>query len=575
MRLCVFFILSLISTFAYSVNPVIEISVSPNSIGTNETAEIRVNIINDKAQEPPTLSAKSDKFEITYRGFIAQRSHSIINGAIESRTINTYSYRFVPKVAGEFTIPAFIIITKQGNRIYSKPSKITVQNIARTKPQTSGGFGFSTNPFSNFFGNQIDSFVQLQVKKVEVPQNTGVLIDLYLYSTDPNFLSRSSELQTARNQQFSGGTIYNISFEGEDNDIITEQFGYTTYYGKVIQKYIAFPLETGKLIIYPPVLFSQRIQQNILGDGLEIYSTPITKSLSYIGNNLKLSHSLSSSNIKVSDETTLTLSIEGDGNVDFFTDPFKTVSISSIFIAEPEISLELKHNNDDLDSYIGMKKTFTYTIIAKEAGEIEFPAIDLNFYTTEAQPTNIIYQPIPLKIRESSALTARSKSFSRIHIESEYYQYFSGTMITIITLLLGILMMMIAFFYEKKQQRLANDPQYARSTNAKNRLKKLLLESEQAIKKQEYRNASRLIRQSILYFCADKFGISNSSSSQEIIQYLENRNINFSGQKGFIQLMSELDFYAFGSTPTETQINNYLNDAYLILEEFSKIKQDS
>ncbi len=550
----------------YAVDPLTEVLVSPTSIGTNETAEIRINVINDKPKSPPDLSASSDKFTVRYRGSSTQRQVSIINGTMENKIIYTYVYELTPKEVGTFTIPTFAITTSRGKKIYSKSSQITIQNIDTTRPQ--GLHPRSNNPFRSFFGEPLEAFLYINIGDDRIPQNTGAVVDLYLYSNDPNFLTGLEHLQQIQGVNFDGGILYDIDFE-DNNDIITAQFGYSVYYGKVIKKFLIFPMDKGDLLLRPPAYHSPQRKINVFGEPLEILSYPLTDSLTYIGNSVDLSHQLSKTSIPVSEELTLSLTIEGDGNVDFFVNPFNNINLSNIFVASPTSSLDYEIV---ADNQIYMKKTFDYTIIPKAAGTVTLPSFSLNFATKDGTLTNISYPAISFEVTESTTKKSTDTGFSFKSNVPPTVFYSSGTTITLVAILLGMIMMLVSFLHTREQTRLSTDINYARSSGAKKRLQKILSESELAIKNHSYKDASRLIRQSILYFCADKFLLSNSSSPQEIIDYLTQKNIDFPTKNGFLQLMSDLDFHAFASSPSETQIKAYLSEAYQFLDEFDKIK---
>ncbi|MGL4676168.1 MAG: BatD family protein [Brevinema sp.] len=563
MPLLIFFLI-FISTSLNAVDPIIEISVEPKTIGTNETAEIRVSIINEDATKPPVASASSDKFTISYRGHSSQRSISIINNKTEIKTIYSYSYQFTPKEAGTFTIPAFIVTTKQGKQLYSDSLQIKVDSIANLRPKSRRG-----NPFSMFFEEPLEAFLVLRVPQDRIPQNTGLLVDLYLFSNDPDFLKNPQLMQQVQPVQFDGGRIHELRYQG-DSELIAEQFGISTFYGKIIRKFLLFPLEKGALNLRPPgYYYRQGINAfHVLGDPIEIMSYPLTDTLTYIGNEVTLTAKLSTSNVNVSDELQLSFIIEGDGNVDFFADPYSSLALSNIFIAKPETLLEVGTINSN---QLYVKKTFAYTIIPKQAGTYTLPSVIFSFANTKGITTNIQSQALTFTVNASTK-TSRTDRFIPFAPVPKTQSYRSGTGLMIFTIFLGIIIMLSSFFYAQQKIRLSSDLRYARTHKAKKRLQKILSESEQAIQKNNYKDASRLLRQSILYFCADKFGVSNSSSPQEFLDFLVLKNLEFPKQKLFLDLLSHLDFYAFGSSPTKTQITEYLSDAYQILEELDNIK---
>lgn len=128
-----------------------------------------------------------------------------------------------------------------------------------------------------------------------------------------------------------------------------------------------------------------------------------------------------------------------------------------------------------------------------------------------------------------------------------------------------------AKIYTNRLYKMTHDEDFARSSSAKKRLTKIMTSSEKAFKNNEFKQTAQYLRQSILYFCTDKFSLNPSSSPQEIIQYLINHQIKFSEQELFLNLLSTLEFYAFAVHPSKEQIANHMKEAYYLLDCIDKI----
>ena len=558
-------------TILFAADPIINVTVDPPSIGTNEFADIKIDVINEVLAEIPMPSTNSDKFNITYKGTISKHEVNFINGNTQIRNITSYVFQYIPIATGKITIPTFIIKTKGGNTIYSPASSITVEKTDKLQIPNSQNRG---NPFGMFYEGPTEVFLQVDVTRDKLPQNTGFIADLYLFSDDPSFLKKVQLPQQAYPPRFDGGLVHSVTLP-EQTDIITRQFGAGVLYGKRVAQYIVFPLETGILNFYPPAFQIRNGFQNIniVGDPVEIESIPITKNLTYIGQYLNVSTSLAQYQMNATEEQLLTVTIEGDGNVDFFVDPFKNISLTNLFVSSPSSTLELGIEDLNNSNNIYMKKVFTYTIIPKQEGEYTIPSITLNYADNRGKPKSSQTEALTLQVIDNKSLNnIDTEKLTSLPKTSESFFYHSGLPYIIGSIILGLLMMLGSFFKSLENQKLSTDVHYARASGAKKRLQKIMSDGEQAIQKNQYKEAARLIRQSILYFCADKFSISNSSSPQEIVDYLKNNNIEFLSEKGFLQVLSELDFHAFASTPSETQIKGYLSEAYTILNSIDKMK---
>ena len=558
-------------TILFATDPIIKVTIDPPTIGTNEFAEIQIDVVNESLAEIPMPSTNSSKFTIAYKGVVSKREINHIGGSTQIRNITSYIYQFVPVATGKITIPTFIIKTKRGNTIYSPASSIMVEKIDKLQIPNARNRG---NPFGMFYEGPTEAFLQVDVTRDQLPQNTGFIANLYLFSDDPNFLKKIQLPRQAYPPRFEGGLVHSISIP-EQTEIITRQFETGVLYGKLLTQYIVFPLETGILTFYPPAFQIRNGFQNlnIVGDPIEIESIPITKNLTYIGDNLTVSTHLTQYQMDVTEEQLLTVSIEGNGNVDFFVDPFRNASLSNLFISTPTSTLELGIVDSDNSNNIYMKKVFAYTLIPKQKGTYEIPSITLNYTDNNGLPKSSQTKSLTLQVLNNKSLNnTDTEELTSLPKIAKLFFYSSGLKYIIGSIVLGLLMMIGSFFKSLENQKLSTDINYARASGARKRLQKIMTDGEQAIQKNQYKEAARLIRQSILYFCADKFSISNSSSPQEIINYLKNNNIEFLLEKGFLQLLSELDFHAFASTPSETQIKGYLSEAYMILDTIDKIK---
>ncbi|MDK2818286.1 MAG: BatD family protein [Spirochaetota bacterium] len=555
----------------FATDPVIRISVNPPAIGTNEVAEIRIDVYNESLSEIPSPSTNSQKFNISYKGMSSQRQLININGNIQVKNIYAYIYQFTPNSTGKINIPTFIITTKKGKQIYSESSSITVENTDRLQAPNPKRGG---NPFSMFVEGPTEAFLQLDVTRNKLYQNTGLIADLYLFSDDTDFLNQRKRAQQAYPPRFDGGLVHSITIP-EQTEIITRTFGTSVLYGKLITKYIIFPLEKGKLNFYPPAFYIQSGIRNfnIVGDPIEIESIPITKNLTYIGDELTLSVNLSQNKMNATEEQILTFSIEGDGNVDFFVDPFKNLLLTNLFISSPTSTLELGIEDSNNSNNIYMKKVFTYTIIPKQEGSYTIPSVTLNYADNSGNFTSSKTEAFTLQVSaNNSQQNTTTKKMTLLPEISQTFFYNSGIQYIIGSLIIGLLIMFVSVLQAIKINKLSTDINYARASGAQKRLQQIMAHSEKAIKDNQYKEAARLIRQSVLYFCADKFSISNSSSPQDILDYLEKNNIEFAFQTGFLQLLNILDFHAFATTPSDNQIKNYLSEAYTILNEINKIK---
>ncbi len=207
----------------------------------------------------------------------------------------------------------------------------------------------------------------------------------------------------------------------------------------------------------------------------------------------------------------------------------------------------------------------------REEGVIAFPPVNLSFALPDGTYTNVLHPSFSFDV--APAPIQQNTDFQYIENPRTTLIYGSGIILYCIAVLMGAVLMIVSAACQRKRNRLDTDMVYARALGAKKRRRAIFSSAEKAVANGSYKEAAGLIRQGILYYCADKFNISNSASPKEIADILAQRG--FSSQKGFLQLMSDLDFHAFGSPPSELQIKEYLSEAYNTLNEFDKLPRSS
>jgi len=328
--------------------------------------------------------------------------------------------------------------------------------------------------------------------------------------------------------------------------------------------------------LLPPLLFNNNgpFSTYIQGAPLKIHSRAISDNLTYIGDKLNIKAILSTNHTYISDKITLKLIIEGDGNVDFFVNPFNNLKISNLFISEPKSSLSVGIDNSSNSSVksIYMEKIFEYDIIPHKEGKYQLPSINLKYLNKNSTSQKVSTKALFFNVSNTNISAINHTKFSPLPDTNKRIIYHSGLRYSISLVILGIMIMIGASFYTHRNYKLANDHNFARSSHAKKRLSKIMTNSEKAFKNNQFKETAQLLRQSILYFCTDKFSLNLSLSPQEIIQFFKDQDIDFQEENNFLNLLSTLEFYAFAITPTKNQITSHIEEAYRILGQIDKLK---
>lgn len=553
----------------FGVDPTIQVKVNPQAIGTNEVAEVLVSVTGESLQHPPVLSAEPDGFDIAFAGSSSQTQISIINGKQQLKTLYSYIYQIIPKRSGILSIPSFIATTKKGKEIYSPPSSVDVQNTDSINLRQHRFRAF--DPFAPFADDPGQAFLQWRISKSRVVQNTGLIADLYLFTDNERFLNNLSHLRSVERLRFDGGVVHEVPLPEEKN-IINEHFGGDPFSGILLKRFILFPLEAGTLNVQSPILYNNNgpFSAQIYGNPIQIHSMPVTKKLSYIGNELEIQNELSAEDTAVSEEIAMTVIIEGDGNTDYFSNPYLNMKIDGLFISEPESTVEA--GIDEKTGDIFMRKILKYTLIARKAGDFTIPSIELEYYDFNGNKHKTISEPLYFSARPSRSTSGSKAQFPNLPAKNHEIAYYPGWRFIIPSALMSIFLVLGGFLRDKRRQKLKIDPGFARLTQSKKRLQNTLKDASEALEKKQFKDAARLLKHGLTTFCTDKFGLPQTASQKDILYTLTKKNLNPEALKQFQKLIGELEFCAFGAEPNDKQIQSYFLQTENLLAQIEKLK---
>ncbi|MGL4563062.1 MAG: BatD family protein [Brevinema sp.] len=566
-----FILLFLIKASIFGVEPKTRIEVNPPFIGTNETAEIVITAIDQKFIKPPVPSIQSSDFDIAFINTSVVNKILSVNGKTTREKMFHYIYQLVPKNTGKFIIPAFIGTLNSGKEVYTEASQIEVKPVDYLQAQnTSSSFG---GIFSIFENTPREVFLFWKLSTNNTIQNTGIIANLYIYADVPNFLRQTPYVSEAYRTMYNGGVLHEIPLKEEQRTLESGYFGTQLFYGKLYKTFVLYPLKTGSTLLSAPVLGIDQQLGNfyIQGDPVEINSYAITSNASYIGDVLSAQISLSSNQITSAGEGKLQLILTGNGNTDFFTNPLKNIKIDGLFIGEPATKVDI--TIDSNHSQIYMSKTFTYSIIPNKSGTFIIPALDFSFIKKTKEPVTISTPILNVEgiLLGSNVSSSKNILLSKQPTINQKFYYSSGIMMIIGGILIGLMMIVWSLIKAKKLSRIERDKTYARAINADKKIAALLKESQDAITNNNLKDAARILRQSLITYCADKFGLPQTISSRDIDLFFNQKNISFpSSELG--ELLNNLEFHAFGQAPSMEKMLQYQVQGEKLFDLLFKIK---
>ena len=339
-------------------------------------------------------------------------STSFVNGKRTSSFQMTYTYTLLASKEGSFTIPPATIkvdgeqYTSNGVRITVLPADEPAQTNANRQSHTAGTTASQQNESQTISSENI--FMRTLVSKTKVHEQEAILLTykLYFAGVDVAQLTNNTRLP-----EFKGF----LKQELEMSEIQTELEHYNgrNYQTAVLYRTLLFPQRSGDIVIDPAQFEALLRVQNraqvrsIFDDFFNSYTTvtkalqspgitinvsalPAGKPLGFCGGvgQFNISSSISSTELQATEAVTLTVTIQGAGNMKLLKTP--AVDWPEGFeVYDPKVT----NNFSVTTSGVSGTKTIEYLAIPRAGGVYTIPAIQFAYYDTQADAYRSLATP--------------------------------------------------------------------------------------------------------------------------------------------------------------------------------------
>ena len=335
-------------------------------------------------------------------------SYSNINGKVTHSSTITYTYTFLAKEIGEFTIPG-AKITANGKSITSNSVTINV-----LKENGNGNGNMNNSSGSRSIGEN-DVFITATASKSKVFKDEALLVTYKLYTLYD--VPAINSLKLPQFDNFYSSEAYSPSNAQSD----VEYYKGKEYYTTVLAKYLLQPQTSGKQTkitmhgrlphrplsplwevlermgcslsrpfenvihtsgkLYPETIrMNKHLKSNALEINVEALPNDAPASFSGAVGQYALSSELSKKELYTDDEATIKVVLEGTGNLNFVDAP--SVSLPVEFDTfPPVVTDEYKLSGD---TYKG-KKTFEYLFTPKSSGSYTIAPLQFSFFNTKTK----------------------------------------------------------------------------------------------------------------------------------------------------------------------------------------------
>jgi len=343
--------------------------------------------------------AEFNNFEILSGPFTSTMSSTtIINGKYSSSNTYRVTYVLSPQKTGTFNIPAATANIR--NRRYSS-NNLIIKVLPADRQSSNGGSssqgssrgGSSSVSSQNVSSDQI--FIRAIPTKTRVREQECLTITYKLYTKvdiagfeNPKFPEftgfMAQEVELPQNQQWN-----------------LENYRGSNYRTAVLKQTVLFPQKSGNLSIkrgsfdvvarvrntssrgrsiFDDFLDSYSdVKKTIYSNNLNIQVDPLPAGkpadFSGVAGNIKMTSSITSTQVKANDAVTIKLHIAGTGNLKMIPTPeFKFPADFEVY--DPKVDNSFKNTS----SGVSGSKTIEYLFIPRYAGTFEIPAVSISYF---------------------------------------------------------------------------------------------------------------------------------------------------------------------------------------------------
>lgn len=365
---------------------------SPVSLQIGETLVYQV-VVTGSGTLPTPRNNIPDAFQIL-SGPNSNFSMQIVNGRMSSTRTLSYTLRALRR--GEHTIPA-PVVRDGGKDIRGNAIRVQVagpNTEPKPAPEAQSTPGAPDKPLT---GRDLPPmFLRATVNKSEVVLQEPVVVTFTLYF--------QPQVQTYDVQRLpSTEGFWTEEWPVPDPPPVVERnIGGSLYKAAEIHRLILYPTRTGELTIGPMEVMLQYLQSRRTRDFFDSFfrqthetrqvsSDPIVltvnplpeegkpEDFANVVGDWRIRATMDADTVETNESVTLSVTIEGRGNVGFLPAPELQVP-PDIELYEPEVSVDKNPGGGQVRG----RKTFTWLLIPRRAGEQRIAPVPFSFYDPEA-----------------------------------------------------------------------------------------------------------------------------------------------------------------------------------------------
>lgn len=391
-------VLMVATVFALFADEVSFVASAPKSVVVNQQFRLSYKVNRAKVKEPSIADIPGFAILSGPNRSTQQSYYQDANGNVEASNSVTFTYILMAEKEGEFTLPA-ATVTVDGEKVSSNTVKVKVLPEDKNSASSQGGSRrekVDRNSSSTKIAED-ELFVRATLNKTKVFEQEAVLLTYKVYSL-VNLTNLSNPTPDLK-----GFHIQEVDLP-RDKQFELDRYNDRNYHSIVWRQFVLFPQQSGKIEI-PSLEFEgvvavqtrrnmdpfelmfnggpsyvevkKKLKSNALT--LNVESLPAGRPAAFSGGvgKFSISSTISNTELKTNEETTLKVVIKGAGNMKLIGAP--QIEFPSEFeVYDPVINNKYSLKTNGFSG----EKVFEYLITPRSSGTYTLPAAKFSYFDT-------------------------------------------------------------------------------------------------------------------------------------------------------------------------------------------------
>ncbi len=613
--LLLLFLLPIICPVALLAQARLTTTISPSTIGKNETAELRLMIEN--AHQVTQINPPSLKDFLIING-PNQESGMETNNGVTKQYIGI-TYQLQPKAKGNFTISGATAVadgkTLKSNRVTIQVTSTSAVNNQNSNSTPFGGLSFFDEPVQQTNNRDLlikkgenitakidkNIFIKVDVDKTNCYIGEPIVVTYKLYTR------LKSESNIIKNPSFNGFSVIDLSQPGS-SFYTTEKLNGREYNVYTLRKSQLYPLQAGAMeletsevennihFVKEEFLKNHHINSNdVLNDDaiaglpteavqnekitlqskraiIDVKALPeINKPASFKGavGNFMLDAGIEKNNFTTDDVGKLQLLISGQGNMDLINAP-EIKWPDGIESYEPTIREAL--NKQDVP--VSGSKRFEYSFIITKAGTYTLPAVEYSYFNNSvASYKTLTTKPFVITVTKGTGKAAATNSLSGKSGKEHFFDAIFTNRFWII-IPVALIIFISLFFWIKNENK--KDTATALFIKERERKTEILEENEipgnplanteERLIQQDSKGFYEVLNKEIRNFLAERLAVSvETINKKRIAEELDEKGVPVTTSLQIQQLLNDIEWQLYTPYTDENKMQEMYQTANTIV----------